>query len=407
MASNFFDMYMDWTAGTLPPARFHQWTAVSLMSAALRRNVWVEAWKGLPTFPMTYVMLVGSSGCGKSVALSFAQRLASADDRIRAVEGGFTKQGLFDFLRKDKVTPPAADKEEILVPSSHTWLIMNELANDIGENDTARMFVKQLTDAFERTDLRDVTRTHGERQVSDMALSWTACTTVGWARDCLRKQDLIDGGFSSRVYVILGKSDYNQRPTKFTGTTNITEGEPALRERLRALCDCEGEVAMLPEAWKLLTKIDESRPPPPTAEWDGHWRRYPHHITKMALLHSFARPGRPDYQIKPVDIEWARRMVDSVYNDLPLLKQLVTVKKGAVEVVDRVVEAMRELGPIGTPIQWARLAKMLHNRGIVATTAKHCIAALAERGSVAKVSGPVRGDYYALLDCDVMSEGGY
>lgn len=405
MAANFFDLYLEWTRGTFAPERFHRWAAVSLMSAALRRNVWVEAWKGLPTFPMTYVMLVGSSGCGKSVAMTFAQRLASADERIRAVEGGFTKQGLLDFLRRDKENPPAADIEEDLVPTSHTWLIMNELANDIGEDNVARMFVKQLTDAWEKSNLRDVTRNHGERVVDDMSLTWTACTTISWARDCLRKQDLIDGGFSSRVYVILGKTDYNRRPTQYIGTDAINTNEQALRERLRALCDVQGEVAMTPEAWELLRHIDESRLPPTSDEWDGHWRRYPHHITKLALMHSFARPGRPDYEIKPVDIEWARGMVDSVYGDLPVLKQLVTVKKGAVELVDRVVEAMKEFGPMGTPILWSKLAHTLHNRGIVTTTAKHCLASLAERGSVVKVPGPSKGDYYALLDGDTMRLG--
>lgn len=63
---DLIDLFMDLTSGTRSPEIFRLWSAISLISGALERRVWIANGDSI-TFPNLYILLVAPPGVGKWV----------------------------------------------------------------------------------------------------------------------------------------------------------------------------------------------------------------------------------------------------------------------------------------------------------------------------------------------------
>ena len=100
----FIESYMAYTSGQESPTDFHYWTAVSTLSSAVGRNVWLD--RGYyKLYPNHYVILVaGSALSRKSSAINIGIRiLRKALERFK--ESGIDAGAL--SVLSAKMTPEA------------------------------------------------------------------------------------------------------------------------------------------------------------------------------------------------------------------------------------------------------------------------------------------------------------
>lgn len=86
MATDFFDLYLQYTVDTEATTTFHRWSAIVGLGAWLERNIWIQHGAS-QLFPNHYVMLLGASGSRKSAAIkSFTRVLRAAGYKTFAAE---------------------------------------------------------------------------------------------------------------------------------------------------------------------------------------------------------------------------------------------------------------------------------------------------------------------------------
>lgn len=74
MTYELLDKYLEYTAGTEPPAIFHRWSLLSILAASLSRNMYIQHGH-FTIYPNMYLVLMGNAGSRKSSAISIAKSL--------------------------------------------------------------------------------------------------------------------------------------------------------------------------------------------------------------------------------------------------------------------------------------------------------------------------------------------
>ena len=101
---DFIDLYLDYTKGQESPRDFHFWTAVSLISGAVGRKIWLPRGHDM-LYPNHYVILVaGSAMSRKSSAINIGVGLLRRATQNK-IDSGLT-HGISTIL-SGKMTPEA------------------------------------------------------------------------------------------------------------------------------------------------------------------------------------------------------------------------------------------------------------------------------------------------------------
>lgn len=74
MSNDFFQSYLEYTAGGEVPVCFHRWAAIVGLATILERNVYLTFGHG-NIYPNMYSMLIGSAGTKKSTAIKLIKKL--------------------------------------------------------------------------------------------------------------------------------------------------------------------------------------------------------------------------------------------------------------------------------------------------------------------------------------------
>ena len=80
---DWIDTYLKYTKGTPTPSIFRLWSAITAVSGAVERRVWVETGKG-KLYPNLYTLLVGPPGSGKSQAIKPVKELLDGSERAES-----------------------------------------------------------------------------------------------------------------------------------------------------------------------------------------------------------------------------------------------------------------------------------------------------------------------------------
>ena len=85
MADDFFQSYLEYTAGGEVPICFHRWAAIVGIGTILERNIYLPFGHG-KIYPNQYAMLIGNAGTKKSTAIKLIKKLliAAGYDHIAA-----------------------------------------------------------------------------------------------------------------------------------------------------------------------------------------------------------------------------------------------------------------------------------------------------------------------------------
>src|SRR3972149_4557971 len=120
---NWIDAYLEYTQKQESPEKLHFWVAVSLISAAIKRQVWMD--RGYyKLYPNTFVLIVAESArVRKSVAIDIGMTLVrAAVPDLYYITGTLTPEGLVKHMNRVKVNTNEVGKARVqydsdLVPS--------------------------------------------------------------------------------------------------------------------------------------------------------------------------------------------------------------------------------------------------------------------------------------------------
>lgn len=167
LLSNWIADYLEFTSEQESPESLHLWTAISVLSAALRRRVWIEH-EYYTIFPNIYVIIVAASArVRKSTAMDIGRDIflkALPDASVFRDSG--TAQGLIKMLNK----PMKIQKGDVLAEEqqSPVAIFADEVANlfsyEKGRASTMVIFLTRTygcPSVYDHTTVRDsVVRLH-------------------------------------------------------------------------------------------------------------------------------------------------------------------------------------------------------------------------------------------------------
>lgn len=189
---SWLDIYLQYTSTQESPKAFHQWVGLSLISAVLKRNIWIPRIK-YTLYPNLFVVLVaGSAKCRKSVSLGIGKdMLYHLKEPPVIFAQKITTEALIETLDKSK-------KEDCC----HGVILASELSVFLGADAIRSGIIPVLTDLYDsQRDWEYHTRGRGKEHLHNVTLSMLAASTKDWIRTSI-PLEAIGGGFTSRVIFV-------------------------------------------------------------------------------------------------------------------------------------------------------------------------------------------------------------
>ncbi len=198
--------YMQYSAFSEAPDKFHFWTAVSTIAGALRRHVWLDMgyFQWTPNF---YIVFVAPPGIiSKSTTANIGMSLLKSIDGIKFGPDAVTWQALAQALAESR------EMFEMVDPSTgevlyHTMSALTIASSEFGTflNPNDREMIDVLVSLWDGQlgAWRKATKTMGDDEIQNPWINIIACTTPAWIAGNFPEY-LIGGGFTSRTVFVYG-----------------------------------------------------------------------------------------------------------------------------------------------------------------------------------------------------------
>jgi hypothetical protein len=160
---DFFDAYLEYAqvGKSEPPASFHRWTALSMLSALIGRNAHLQFGHGL-IYPNQYIMLMGSPGTRKSSAINIGIKLLRKAGYKKFSSDKTSKERfLMDMMEIDSSDDDIDDLLDMSVDgTAETYVAIGEFTDFIGHNNME--FVTMLTNLWDCPPVYKNPKIHGK-----------------------------------------------------------------------------------------------------------------------------------------------------------------------------------------------------------------------------------------------------
>lgn len=279
---------------TEAPAPFVIWSAISVISAVLKKKVWIN--RGVfKVYPNQYIVLVGPPGVGKGTAIhpahafikDFKPSLSNyLSDRITAPK-------IIEKLAQGFQTQAVINGVITAGLESTAVLMATELSTFLGSSDWMTSF---LCDTWDRNEFEYDTKNKGSSHIKDMCVSLIGACVPDFIRKINGKQnsnEAINGGFTARTIFVFAnaKSKKLAWPIALENTKNGPTLIAALRYDLEQIAhNLHGEFGFDQEAQYLWgTWYNKNRSDDMDSEVVQHFKsRIDVHVLKVAMCFSAA-----------------------------------------------------------------------------------------------------------------------
>jgi hypothetical protein len=383
-SNDFIDTFQAWVGDTEVPKVYFKWASIALVASSLANRVWVSKRVGardVRVWPNLYILLLGPSGNGKSMACDASlsiMRQADYAERLNLYPGKITAPAMYDEMR-----PGVPGSKGFKPWRSLIWLVNDELANDVGNKEHADLLIKSLTEMYTCHPFIDSTRTNGTVKLDyPYIVNWFACTTAEWLVKTLDR-DAILGGFFARVITI--RADYTgKRIFEGVQPKNHAEQEAWLVQQVGGYLKIEGEFKRTIEAREREERWYNERDLPKASDKEGAgWRREHDLLIKLSLVHAVARGSTGTIDL--VDMEWGIDLLYEATQVIPELAALISLTPEALVMQD-ILGCIEAAG--ATPVKHTRLLKYAYERGVYAPKVNSAIETWEGAGLISVIDLP-------------------
>lgn len=265
---HFLDAYMEYAVDNFVPDKFHRWSCLSIVAAALERRVWLPWSPTVNYYANIYPMLIAKPGIGKSTGI-----LRAADLLKSAVAGQRTT---INFLPSQTTEAKFIQLMEGYSRSFNVgtkfytqcagYLVASEGSNSL--KSVYGDIVPCLTEMYDCPDhWSRGTMVQGTKTLEQVCLNIIAGCTFDYIKELVTAKNIM-GGFASRLIYVVDEGQ-KARQQRFQEGLGKSDDEikhkqlfkMKLIEDLRQMLDLSGPYSASPEygaaweAWK--TKFDE------------------------------------------------------------------------------------------------------------------------------------------------------
>ncbi|KKN53440.1 hypothetical protein LCGC14_0602240 [marine sediment metagenome] len=274
--------WIEFQENTEPPLAFKEWTAISIVAAALQRKCYLD-FGHLVVYPNMYIILIGPSGCRKGTAMTPGRDMLNSAG-IKLSAESTTREALIRALKHS--TKSTSNLLSGIVDSHASLTIYSqELTVFMGYNN-----VQLMTDMTDLFDCRDPwnydTKDEALKDyINKTWLNMLGATTPETLHAAL-PSEAIGGGFTSRIVFV-----YATKKGKVVPIPYMTEDEKALRRTLES--DLK-EILMMDGVFKydkgFISKYTdwryyyEKNPPFKDFRLAGYMERKPVHLLKLCMI---------------------------------------------------------------------------------------------------------------------------
>lgn len=276
----WLNAYIKYTEGQESPQAFHFYTGVTILSAALRRHIWVDQ-AYFKVYPNIYTCLVAMSAtCRKTAAANIGYKmLGNLKDVTIFHEKGST-EGLIEYM---STTEPHSVGSRIVSDSS-IFIYAPELSVFFSTASYSADLAMVLTSLYDGKDKWQYkTRTKEPIDLTNLAPSMLGASTPGMLAKII-SMDTIEGGFSGRMLYVV-QTEKGKRISRPKKSPEIMQLEKELISDLRRIANIYGEMKLTPEADKFYDDWYQAYDPPTNdPRLAGYYQRLPTLIFKLAMI---------------------------------------------------------------------------------------------------------------------------
>jgi len=311
--ADFITSHLEYSAQAESPTSYHLWSAMSVLAAAVRRQVWVDM-GFFRLYPNLYIVLVGPPAARKGTAMEIAMKLISDVSEVNVSADSITREALIRTIAESETTTATANGG-VYVHSSVT-IFSKELSVFLGTGN--HDLLSLLTDLFDSGDRWEYkTKNKGIDTIHNLWVNLLAASTPSWLVNSVsggtgqRSMSAISGGFTSRVIFVVedGVRHHNAHPVL---TPQESRLKGYLKSDLELISQTYGEFKMpfttreFYKSW-YETRYDTSIKDP---RFEGYAARKHVHLIKIAMLCAISA-GRTD-KIELTDMQRALKMLDDL-----------------------------------------------------------------------------------------------
>ena len=281
LLSSWLEGFEQYTAALPSPQLFRKWAAVSTISAALERKVWVTPFD-FPLYPNTYVVLVGPAGAGKTIVTSQVQRFLRELSDHHVASSSLTKAALMDELN-------LAVRRIIRIGETPSFIEFNFLsiiANELGTLIPAYEpdFMNVLTDIYDGLGYSERRRgTKNEFNLPNAQFNLIAATTPSYLAATLPVGAWDQGFLSRTILVFSGESSV--RPLFQSEGLDLTLRDNLIAD-LKEIAKLFGRVSFTPEAASIISEwhMKKGPPTPEHPKLVSYNTRRTTHLMKLCMI---------------------------------------------------------------------------------------------------------------------------
>lgn len=268
--------FLDYTHDALSPNIFLKWTGLSTIAAAAQRKLYIEN-KHFMTYSNMYVLLVGSPGSGKSVAIRIGKEMLKKVPGIYLGSDAPSVVGIMDDFKDI----PSQEHQSLSLFS----LEFGSLYENAAETMTG--FLTAFYDCD--PDYRKRTRVASKETISKPWLNILAGTTTTWLGESLTKT-AVEGGLVARtLYVHYGDMFFGSYARNPTAAERKMEAD--LVHDLAHISTLSGPFEFTPDGFAWFDKWQqnpERLPKLKDPRTTGYHARKPMHLLKVAMARSLS-----------------------------------------------------------------------------------------------------------------------
>jgi hypothetical protein len=314
--------YMEYSAHSEAPDKFHFWTGVGAIAGALRRHVWINMgyFDWTPNF---YIVFVAPPGIiSKSTTASIGMNLLRKVEGVKFGPDAVTWQALAKSLAESTEMFSLPEEPELQLPMSAVTIVSSEFGNFLNPND--REMVDMLVSLWDGQIgvFKKATKTMGDDHIENPWINCLACTTPAWIAGNFPDY-MIGGGFTSRCIFVYGdrKRQFVAYPADHLPDDFKQQGENLVHDLEHIAVNLVGEYKLSPEAkewgeqWYLKHYTEGEASVLNNNRFAGYLARKQTHMHKLAIILSASRSD--DLVIHADVLAMANEIITGLENDMP------------------------------------------------------------------------------------------
>lgn len=377
--------YLNYIERQESPEIYHLWVGISIISASLRRRVYIDR-ESYELYPNSYIVLVSDSGVSrKSGAMEIGLDLLDNIDDIFTIHGKATPEGLADVMGRITQTPDGK-----IIPDGSVFLHSDELSGIFGQSSYVPDLVSFMLAVYSsKTKVDFVTRSKGIVSVRNPCLTVLSATTPEQLSD-LFTSSTMKAGISGRILFIWN----SKRTTRVSKPKLRKSMVNSLVADLKAISKLYGIMTIEPDAERIFDNWYNKYEPPADAELSPFAERIHDHVLKTSMILSVSESDSKI--IRPGHMESAILAVDRVEQLLPAVYS--TVGATAESKIGRIIlKVLQRHAP--EPVSHSVLLRRVYKHVQNAEVFKRIIETLEETKKISREISS-HGEFYKLRYTD-------